>query len=146
MDRATSIATSMFVIGADLTKPRRVSTSSKQAPKLNDMPFLSREVTVGRNSNFCNLTSRDREELGGVEYRALKLLLKIVIGKFLRHLRCRSLLMATGYFLGLHLFGAICLVGWVQYANPKYTSYLASVGQDKNWWYVGAACNALGVP
>ena len=71
----------MFIIGADQKKARRPSTSSKQPPKLNDMPFLSRQATVGRNSNFYNLTSKDREELGGIEYRALKLLLKIVTGK-----------------------------------------------------------------
>lgn len=41
---------------------------------------------------------------------------------------------SVGYFFGLHIFGAICLVGWIQYANPKYTDYLASIGQDKNWW------------
>lgn len=46
-----------------------------------DFPQLSREVTVGRNSMFHNLSSQDREELGGIEYRSLKLLLKIILGK-----------------------------------------------------------------
>lgn len=82
MERATSFATSMFVIGADPSKARRSSTFSKQQPRLNDTPFLSRQATVGRNSNFHNLTSKDREELGGIEYRSLKLLLKIVAGMF----------------------------------------------------------------
>ncbi|KAJ3492850.1 hypothetical protein NLG97_g5107 [Lecanicillium saksenae] len=108
----------MFVIGADPSRRQSSTFNAKQPPKLNDMPFLSRQATVGRNSSFHNLTRKDREELGGIEYRALKLLLKIV----------------SGYFFGLHLFGAICLVGWVQYANPKYTNYLAEMGQDKNWW------------
>jgi hypothetical protein len=35
---------------------------------------------VGRNSNFYKLTDADRERLGGIEYRALRLLLKIVSG------------------------------------------------------------------
>ncbi|OAQ96881.1 hypothetical protein LLEC1_04348 [Akanthomyces lecanii] len=116
MERATSIATSMFVIGADPTRARRVSTSSQQAPRLNDMPFLSREATVGRNSNFRNLTSK--RPRGAWRYRV----------------SCAQASPQDCYFFGLHLFGAICLVGWVQYANPKYTDYLASVGQDKNWW------------
>lgn len=39
-----------------------------------------------------------------------------------------------GYFFGLHLFGAICLVGWIHTANSKYTDVLAAAGQDKTWW------------
>lgn len=38
---------------------------------------LSRYATLGRNSNFRNLTRDDREKLGGIEYRSLRLLLKI---------------------------------------------------------------------
>ena len=34
----------------------------------------------------------------------------------------------------MHIFGAIGLVGWIQYCNPKYTEYLASQGQNKIWW------------
>ncbi|KAE8140841.1 cation transport protein-domain-containing protein [Aspergillus pseudotamarii] len=83
-----------------------------------DLPSLSSKATVGRNSQFHNLTERDRELLGGIEYRSLKLLLKIV----------------TAYFLGLHLFGAICLVGWIQHADPKYRQYLEECGQGNVWW------------
>lgn len=81
IERAASFATSMFVIGTEPSR-RQSTTLPKQPPKLNDTPFLSRQATVGRNSNFHNLTRKDREELGGIEYRALKLLLKIVSGKF----------------------------------------------------------------
>jgi hypothetical protein len=34
----------------------------------------------------------------------------------------------------MHLFGVICLVGWIHMANPKYKDYLESIAQDKNWW------------
>jgi hypothetical protein len=44
------------------------------------MLYLSSQATIGRNSQFQNLTKEDRELLGGLEYRALKLLLKIVVG------------------------------------------------------------------
>lgn len=80
MERATSIAASIFVMGTDPTRSRRSSTVSRMTPKLDGMPYLSRQATLGRNSSFHNLTSKDREELGGIEYRALKLLLKIVTG------------------------------------------------------------------
>jgi len=119
MDRVAGVAASLLVLGSETTPRRRSVTSvSQQQPALNDRPFLSRQATIGRNSQFHNLTSHDRELLGGIEYRSLKLLLKIV----------------TSYFFGIHLFGAICLVGWIQTANPKYKDYLQSTGQDKNWW------------
>ncbi|KAM0337699.1 hypothetical protein ACHAPU_011518, partial [Fusarium lateritium] len=120
MDRVAGVASSLLMMGSETKRPRRQSTTSvsRQQPALNDRPFLSRQATIGRNSEFHNLTSHDRELLGGIEYRSLKLLLKIV----------------TAYFFGIHLFGAICLVGWIQTANPKYREYLQSIGQDKNWW------------
>ncbi|KAJ5102350.1 hypothetical protein NUU61_004572 [Penicillium alfredii] len=83
-----------------------------------DLPKISTLVTIGRNSQFHNLSTEDRERLGGIEYRSLKLLLKIV----------------TGYFFGLHLFGAISLVGWILHTDPKYRAYLAQCGQGSVWW------------
>ena len=70
----------MFVLGAmprqRQFKPRRSSLAQRP-----DMHEISSQATVGRNSEFSNLTKQDREILGGLEYRALKLLLKIVIGR-----------------------------------------------------------------
>lgn len=45
------------------------------------MPYLSYASTVGRNSTFVNLTHEQREELGGIESRALKTLVIILVGK-----------------------------------------------------------------
>lgn len=42
------------------------------------MPYLSYQPTLGRNSMFVNLTEEQREELGGIEYRALKLLAAVL--------------------------------------------------------------------
>lgn len=42
------------------------------------VPYISFDAVVGRNSRFQDLTSEQMEELGGVEYRALKVLLWIV--------------------------------------------------------------------
>jgi hypothetical protein len=84
MDRIAGVASSLLVMGSETTRPRRQSATSfsQQQPALNDRPFLSRQATIGRNSEFHNLTSHDRELLGGIEYRSLKLLLKIVTGRF----------------------------------------------------------------
>ena len=132
ISRANSIeraASSIFVIGG-----RHSSDVSKRRPDAQDdtrLPQLSAHATVGRNSNFHNLSSDDRQLLGGIEYRALRLLLKITLV----------------YFFGLHLFGAICLAGWIQTSPPKYRQYLQTQGRDRTWWgfYSGATMvNNLG--
>ncbi|KAM0335146.1 hypothetical protein ACHAQA_000187 [Verticillium albo-atrum] len=89
----------------------------------SSLPPISRSATIGRNSRFSHLTEEDREVLGGVEYRALKMLLKFVVG----------------YFVGLHLFGVICLLPWIMYAPPKYTDWLAQKGVGRAWWAIYSA-------
>lgn len=49
-----------------------------QEPRRLNISGLSGGVTVGRNSRIYGLTAEDRDKLGGIEYRSLKLLLKIV--------------------------------------------------------------------
>ncbi|GAA5981465.1 hypothetical protein JCM5350_004077 [Sporobolomyces pararoseus] len=58
-------------------------------------------IAVGRNSRFLNLTTEQAEELGGVEYRALSLLLKIVIG----------------YWLLLQLIGVTTIAPYMTYSK-----------------------------
>lgn len=41
--------------------------------------YTSGQFTVGRNSQFHGLTEEVLEELGGVEYRAIKILRPIII-------------------------------------------------------------------
>ncbi|KAH7215737.1 cation transport protein-domain-containing protein [Fusarium oxysporum] len=80
MDRVAGVAASFLVLGSQTApQPRVISSDSNRQPAINDVPFLSRQATLGRNSQFKNLTSRDLEILGGIEYRSLKLLLKIVV-------------------------------------------------------------------
>lgn len=112
------IVTSVFVLGNPPTHNHGIQRVEQSAIKELSLPNISSFATIGRNSQFHNLTAEDRERLGGIEYRSLKVLLKIVIG----------------YFFGLHLFGAICLVGWILHADPKYRAYLAECGQGNVWW------------
>ncbi|KAE8348979.1 cation transporter [Aspergillus coremiiformis] len=112
------IASSMFVLGSQPRKSQASHRNAVSLSKSSNLPYISAQATLGRNSRFYNLTAEDREKLGGIEYRSLKLLLKIVIG----------------YFFGLHIFGAVCLVVWIQYADPRYRNYLKECGQDHVWW------------
>ncbi|KAL4942513.1 hypothetical protein BDV06DRAFT_191971 [Aspergillus oleicola] len=98
----------------------RPAVSLSKHPSL---PGLSSQAMLGRNSQFLNLTAEDRERLGGVEYRSLRLLLKIVIG----------------YFVGIHLIGIVSLAAWIRHANGKYKDYLDECAVDHIWWAVYSA-------
>jgi len=74
------VATTMFVLGAAREQQAK-QTRRLSNPRVANLPFLSEKVTIGRNSQFLNMTSADRERMGGVEYRALKVLLKIATGE-----------------------------------------------------------------
>lgn len=74
------VASNVFVLGlAHGARPGMGRGES--VARSADLPYLSREATIGRNSRFLNLSHEDRERLGGIEYRALRLLLRIVLGK-----------------------------------------------------------------
>jgi hypothetical protein len=47
------------------------------------MPYLSYIPTIGRNSQFHigDLTDEQKAELGGVEYRSLRVLAVILVGE-----------------------------------------------------------------
>ncbi|KZS87287.1 TrkH-domain-containing protein [Sistotremastrum niveocremeum HHB9708] len=61
--------------------PTRANNEPPNAEKSSDakgVPYVTFEARVGRNSAFEMLTREELEELGGVEYRALNVLLWIV--------------------------------------------------------------------
>lgn len=94
------------------------------------MPYLSWNATIGRNSTFVGLTEAQRDELGGIEYRALKTLAVVLI--------C--------YMVGFHLIGITCLVPWIL-RTGKYGGYIDSIGLSRTWWGIftsGSATNDLG--
>ena len=60
-----------------MTMPRTSTIASMQSggaatdAGVRSAPYLSFDVTVSRNSRFHELSEAQREELGGVEYRAI---------------------------------------------------------------------------
>ncbi|SCV68413.1 BQ2448_534 [Microbotryum intermedium] len=116
------------VVERNLTIPRTQTLTSvhsglgppvdTQNPK--PVSYISFDVVVGRNSKFRGLTSAQQEELGGVEYRALQLLLRIVFG----------------YWIGMQLIAVLVLAPWLTYSE-KYRP----VFEDPQWavsptWFV----------
>jgi Trk-type K+ transport system membrane component len=124
-------------LGADHLSPRkRTNTGLSSFRRSNTghsvqepMPYLSWQPTVGRNSFFVNLSEDQREELGGIEYRALKTLAWILVA----------------FFFGFHILGIICLVPWIM--TTRFGAIPTDVGQGRPWWGIftaGSAFNDLG--
>jgi Trk-type K+ transport system membrane component len=65
-----------------VTMPRTNTIAGRDSIHSGDdrhVPYISFSAVVGRNSKFKGLTEEQMDELGGVEYRALKLLFWIVL-------------------------------------------------------------------
>ncbi|THX10628.1 potassium transport protein TRK1/TRK2 [Aureobasidium pullulans] len=92
-------------------------TKSQDRDMADPMPYLSWQPTIGRNSQFVDLSEAQREELGGIEYRALKTLALVLV--------C--------YFIGFHLLGVIVFVPWIL-ESRKYGEVVTSIGQNRTWW------------
>ncbi|CZS92547.1 uncharacterized protein RAG0_03156 [Rhynchosporium agropyri] len=84
---------------------------------LRALPYLSYTPTIGRNSTFTNLTQKQREELGGIEYRALKTLAFIL----------------TGYYVGFHILGLVCFLPW-NIHSKTYSELLTGQAIGRPWW------------
>ncbi|KAF7782717.1 hypothetical protein Agabi119p4_2093 [Agaricus bisporus var. burnettii] len=76
-----------------------VSTQTAQPmpPHAKAVPYISFNAIVGRNSEFRNLTNDQLEELGGIEYRALNVLLWLI----------------GLYFFGLQVLGFVIIVPYM---------------------------------
>ncbi|CCD23569.1 Trk2p NDAI_0B05360 [Naumovozyma dairenensis CBS 421] len=79
--------------------------------------YLSWEPKLGPNSIIYGLSKAQKEELGGVEYRAIKLLCIILVI----------------YYVGLHLIIAIMFLPWICLKN-KYRQIVRNDGIAPAWW------------
>ncbi|KAL1635771.1 low affinity potassium transporter [Neofusicoccum ribis] len=92
-------------------------TARSRERERDPMPYLSWTPTIGRNSAFVDLTEEQREELGGIEYRALKTLAFVLVF----------------YFVGFHLLGMVCLTPWI--VRSRYVGdVLRPDGVNAVWW------------
>jgi len=111
------------VSGSDLrtVMPRTLTVASfddqDRVPRKTTHKYFPSSGFIGRNSQFHNLTEAEREELGGVEYKALFWLSWIV----------------PIYFTVWQLFSCIGLAAWV--ANNRADTALQN---GLNPWWVGA--------
>ncbi|KAI1426730.1 cation transport protein-domain-containing protein [Xylaria sp. FL1777] len=106
---------------------RRIKTVLTGGKEEDPMPYLSWQPTIGRNSQFVDLTEDQRDELGGIEYRSLKTLALVL----------------TIYFWGYSILGIITLVPWIVHNNPFYDSILEADGINPVWWGFWTANSAF---
>ena len=113
------------------SRPKRANTfgsmrRTNTGRSVEQTPYLSWQPTVGRNSFFVGLTEEQREELGGIEYRALKTLALVL----------------TCYFFLFHLLGLISLLPWVA-RSSKYQGIIDGQGIGWPWWGIFTAQSAF---
>lgn len=102
-----------------------VYRSLTQERDRNTLPYLSWNATVARNSNFVDLTEEQRDELGGIEYRALKTLAVVLMS----------------YYVLFHVLRIVCLVGWIM--TTHWGSVVTQIGQGRPWWAIFTAASSF---
>lgn len=114
-------ARSTASIYATESRPRRrnvdVGEPIKEQDQSTDPPHVHNFLTsktVGRNAQFHNLTTDEREQLGGCEYRALRVLSIVV----------------PLYFILWQLLGCIALGAWIANNKPE----VATSNGLNPWW------------
>ena len=90
---------------------------SSEKKELDPLPYLSYAATIGRNSTFVDLTEEQREELGGIEYRALKTLAWILLV----------------YYVGHFMIFYVVMIPWIV-TSRQYTNVVREAGQSPTWW------------
>lgn len=79
--------------------------------------YITFDAVVGRNSRFHGLTTAQQEELGGVEYRALSVLFKIVLG----------------YWIGIQLIGVLLLAPYLN-AVQEWRTIITDYDISPTWF------------
>ncbi|GAA5873110.1 hypothetical protein JCM3774_000344 [Rhodotorula dairenensis] len=79
--------------------------------------YITFDAVVGRNSHFHGLTTAQQEELGGVEYRALSVLFKIVIA----------------YWLLIQLLAVLLLAPYLTYVR-RWNTIIVDAGTNATWF------------
>lgn len=107
---------------APLSKMRRRRTlenirhALSRDNEADEAPYLSWQPTLGRNSQFHDMSEEQREELGGIEYRSLKTLSMIL----------------TLYYWGFWILAIVCLTPWI--IHSPWGAIVDKAGQSRAWW------------
>lgn len=92
------------------------------------VPYLTFDATVSRNSRFQELTETQKDELGGVEYRAIDLLAKLL----------------PAYYLGFSFFFVVLVAPWLASSAAEQVHEVLATENSSNpnttWmWFFNVA-------
>lgn len=93
------------------------SAAENSLSRVMSTNYLSWVPTIGRNSTFVHLTDEQKEELGGVEYRSVKLLIKIIVA----------------FYIGFHVIAFCLFVGFIKVCKG-YAADMRAYGIQPTWW------------
>ncbi|TID22901.1 Efflux pump [Venturia nashicola] len=101
-----------------MSRSRTFASHLSQEKQTSDpLPYLSYAATIGRNSTFVDLTEEQREELGGIEYRALKTLAWVLLV----------------YYFGYFILGYVIFLPWIT-QSKQYSAIVRGNGASPVWW------------
>lgn len=107
-----------------------MDTDDSQGPgslhRIMSSNYLSYQPTVEGNSVFVDLNDEQKEELGGVEYRALKILAKILVF----------------YFVGWHLTALVIIAPWSA-TSSSHKELFEEIGISSTWWGIFIAASSF---
>ncbi|KAL6450054.1 TRK2 Low-affinity potassium transport protein [Candida maltosa Xu316] len=115
--RSSGLSSRNNSIGNASIEPVDTDDSYRHLSRTMSGNYLSWTPTVGRNSTFMRMTEEQKEELGGIEYRAVKLLIKIIVI----------------YYVGFNVIPSIMLLIWI-YCMPHYKNLMLSNAISPAWW------------
>lgn len=105
---------------------RRASDSYNSTSRqiaISSLPPLTWEASI---ASYSDWDETQKDELGGTEYRALKVLFFILMG----------------YFVTFHLLGILSLL-CVILSHPQYAQIVDNIGVPQTWWAIFTAGSAL---
>lgn len=118
LDKVSSTSGRQFSPVSHTTRRRPATRDSGRQGNMEGFDFKTfvreNKKSIGRNGQFYDLTEEQREYLGGVEYRALKVLFVIV----------------SVYFVLWQALGAIALGAWIS----VHGSSISAVNAQNPWW------------
>ncbi|KAB8227059.1 cation transport protein-domain-containing protein [Aspergillus alliaceus] len=92
-------------------------------PTMPALPSLMWQHSI---ASYSDWDEDQKDELGGIEYRALKTLMVILV--------C--------YFVAFHLLGVVLFIPWIM-ADSKYGQMVKDMGLNRPWWAVFTAGSAF---
>lgn len=103
-----------------LTNNFDLFSNANDLPRTNTMMsanYVSWEPRYGRNSIFIGLNRQQRDELGGVEYRSIKLLCLILLS----------------YYVIWNIISYVLIVPWIV-TQQRYVNIVGRAGVSPTWW------------